>query len=238
MQMKKILAAVLLGTIALSASAQNVDTRRKIEVYGSAEEEVTPDIIYVSISLKEYFKDNNNKNKVAIDELEKQLSTAVKKAGIKEEDFTIENISSYNYIDPKKKKDPGFLASKQYKVKVANLNAINSILSSVDEKGIQSTAIAGYDHSRMTEIRNELRIKAVKNAREKATVLAQALGDSLGKALEVNDNNTDAGSPQPAMYSAMAMRGKAADYAQEESLDIDFKKIKINYQFRVVFELK
>lgn len=236
--MKKLLAAVLLGTIALSASAQQVDTRRKVEVYGSAEEEITPDIIYVSISLKEYFQDNNNKNKVSIDVLEKQLAAAVKKAGIKDADFTIENISSYNYIDPKKKKDPGFLASKQYKVKVANLNAINELLSGVDEKGIQSTNIAGYDHTRMTEIKNELRIKAVNNAKEKASVLAQALGDTLGKALEVNDNNTDAGSPQP-MFKTMAMRAGAADAAAEsEALDIDFKKIKVNYQFRVVFELK
>ncbi|WP_134089876.1 SIMPL domain-containing protein [Olivibacter sp. XZL3] len=234
--MKKILTAVLLGVIALSASAQNIDTRRKIEVYGSAEQEITPDIIYVSISLKEYIKDN--KNKVTIDELEKQLASAVKNAGIKEEDFTIENIASYNYIDPKKKKDPGFLASKQYKIKVADLQAINGILSNVDEKGIQSTRIASYDHSRMAEIRNELRIRAVKNAQEKAMVLVEALGDTLGKALEINDNNTDASSPQ-AMYSTVAtLRGKSADFATEESLDIDFKKIKVNYQFRVVFEIK
>jgi len=234
--MKKLLAAILLGTIALSASAQQIDTRRKVEVYGSAEEEITPDIIYVSISLKEYFKDNN-KNKVSIDELEKQLAAAVKKAGIKDADFTIENIASYNYIDPKKKKDPGFLASKQYKVKVADLNSINGILSSIDERGIQSTGISGYDHSRMKEIRNELRIKAVNNAKDKATVLAQALGDTLGKALEVNDSNTDAGNPQP-IYKTMAMRGEVADAAAESALDIDFKKIKVNYQFRVVFELK
>ncbi|MFC6099947.1 SIMPL domain-containing protein [Olivibacter domesticus] len=235
--MKKLIAAMLLGTIVLSASAQNIDTRRKIEVYGSAEEEITPDIIYVSISLKEYFKDNSNKNKITINELERQLASAVKKAGIKDEDFTINDISSYNYNDPKKKKDPGFLASKQYRIKIANLNAINEILASVDEKGIQSTNIAGYDHSKMTEIKNELRIKAVNNARDKATVLAQALGDTLGKALEVNDNNTDAGNPQP-QYKMMAMREQAADAVSGDSLDIDFKKIKINYQFRVVFELK
>lgn len=235
--MKKLIIAVLLGTIAWSASAQSVDTRRKIEVYGSAEKDVTPDIIYVAISLKEYFKDNNNKNKVTIDELEKQLAAAVKNAGIKEGDFTIENISSYNYVDPKKKKDPGFLASKQYKVKVANLNAINEILSSVDEKGIQSTNISGYDHSRMNEIKNELRIKAIDNAKAKATVMAQALGDTLGEALEVTDNNTDTSNPAPQLFKAAMARG-TADAVSEESLAIDFKQIKVNYQFRVVFELK
>ncbi|QNL50107.1 SIMPL domain-containing protein [Olivibacter sp. SDN3] len=235
--MKKLVIAMVLGAITLSASAQNVDTRRKIEVYGSAEEEVTPDIIYVAISLKEYFKDSNNKNKITIDELEKQLALSVKKAGIKEEDFTINNISSYAQNDPKKKKDPGFLASKQYRIKVSNLNAINTILDGVDAQGIQSTSISGYEHSKITEIKNELRIRAVNNAKEKASVMAQALGDTLGQALEVTDTNTDAGSPQPMMYKPMAARGESADYA-EQPMEIDFKTIKINYQFRVVFELK
>lgn len=235
--MKKLVIALILGAIVLSASAQNVDSRRKIEVYGSAEEEVTPDIIYIAISLKEYFKDGNNKNKVSIDELEKQLAFSAKKAGIKDEDFTINNISSYTYNDPKKKKDPGFLASKQYRLKVSNLNAINNILEGVDAQGIQSTNISGYEHSKMTEIKNELRIRAVNNAKEKASVMARALGDTLGQALEVTDTNTDAGSPQPMMYKTMAMRTESADYA-EQQMEIDFKTIKINYQFRVVFELK
>jgi len=234
--MKKLIAILLLATTTWSvATAQQVDTRRKIEVYGAAEEEITPDIIYVAISLKEYFKDNSNKNKVTIDALEKQLAAAIKKAGIQESDLTIENISSYHYIDPKKKKDPGFLASKQYKIKVSDLNAINEILGGIDEKGIQSTNITGYDHSSMSEIKDQLRIKAIANAKAKATVMAQALGDTLGEALEVNDSNTDTGMPQP-MFKTMAMR--AADAPTEESLDIDFKKIKVNYQFRVVFELK
>jgi len=233
--MKKLIAILLLTATTWSVtSAQQVDTRRKIEVYGAAEEEITPDIIYVAISLKEYFK-SNNKDKVTIDALEKQLAAAIKKAGIQESDLTIENISSYHYIDPKKKKDPGFLASKQYKIKVSDLNAINEILAGIDEKGIQSTNITGYDHSRMDEIKDKLRIKAIANAKAKATVMAQALGDTLGKALEVTDNNTDTGTPQP-MFKTMAMR--AADAPMEESLDIDFKKIKVNYQFRVVFELK
>jgi len=234
--MKTIVTALLFACLAFPLAAQNIDTRRKIEVYGSAEQEVTPDIIYISISLREYFKDNNNKNKVSIRELEQQLVTAVKKAGIKDEDFTINNISSYNAIDLDKKKDPGFLASKQYKIKVKDLEAINSILESVDAKGIQSTNISGYDHSRMTEIKNELRIKAVENAKQKALVIATALGDKLGKVLEVNDGNTDAGSPQPVYKTAM-IRGTAANFEAAGDSSIDVQQIKINYQIRFVFEL-
>ena len=53
--MKRLFASVLIGLIALSgltASAQQVDLRKKITVTGTAETEVTPDIIYINISLK------------------------------------------------------------------------------------------------------------------------------------------------------------------------------------------
>lgn len=232
--MKKTALSICIAILAsLPVLAQNnAPFQNKIEVYGFAEEEVTPDIIYINISLKEYFADNNNKNKVGIDLLEKQLVDAVKKHGLKPEDLTINNISSYAIYDSKKKKDPGFLASKQYLLKVSNLNSLNGILESLDERGIQSTNISKYDYSKMTELKNQLRIEAVKNAKQKANVLAEALEQKMGKAIEVNDNNTDAGNVQP---QAMYMMKASADSL--DAPDIDFKTIKLNYQLRIVFEL-
>jgi uncharacterized protein YggE len=49
--MKKIFIAAAFAVLAFTASAQTVDTRRKIEVSGVAEQEVIPDIIKVTILL-------------------------------------------------------------------------------------------------------------------------------------------------------------------------------------------
>lgn len=231
--MKKLVALTLLGLLSSSIFAQDIDLRRKIDVTGNAEQEVTPDIIYMAISLKEYYTDNNNKNKVSIDALEKQLYDAAMKAGIKPEDFMINNISGYNYPDPKKKKDPGFLASKQYRLKVSDLNAFNTIMDAVADKGIQSTNIDGYDHSRIDEFKKELKIKALKDAREKASYLAETLGNKIGKVLFISENGNNENYPQPVMmYRSNAMA--AQDMAAPE---IDFKKIKLKYNIRAVFEL-
>ncbi|MHB1177776.1 MAG: SIMPL domain-containing protein, partial [Daejeonella sp.] len=62
--MKNIIAAALISVFTLSAYSQGIDTRKKIEVTGIAEAEVTPDILYIGMSLKEYFRDVNNKKKV------------------------------------------------------------------------------------------------------------------------------------------------------------------------------
>src|SRR5689334_13244287 len=111
--MKKLFILAAFITLTYGAFAQSIDTRRKIEVVGLSEQEVTPDIINVSISLKEYL---NGKTKVTIEQLEKQLEKAVAEAGIAKTDFTVNNLSSYNY-EYQKKKNPDFLASKQYGIR-------------------------------------------------------------------------------------------------------------------------
>ena len=57
-EMKKLLALAFVAILSLNSFAQTADLRKKIHVSGSAETEVTPDIIYIGISLKEYFSTN------------------------------------------------------------------------------------------------------------------------------------------------------------------------------------
>lgn len=233
----KTIVILLVAVLTVPAFAQNIDTRRKIEVMGTAEAEVTPDIIYMGISLKEYFKDNSKKNKVAIAELERQLQQAVSKAGIPKEDFTINNISSYtDYWQ--KKKNPDFLASKQYRIKVSDLAKLNSIISAVDSRGVAYTNIESYDYSKMEALKKDLKIKALIAAKEKAAYLVGALNQTLGGAIEIQEINNES-YPQPMMYRAKGMmENEVMDASAPPMPEIDFKKIKLNYQMRAVFEVK
>lgn len=231
--MKRLITLAIIALFSMSAMAQQVDLRKKITVSGSAETEVTPDIIYLSISLKEYLKDNNSKKKVEITELENQLFNAVLKAGIAKEDLMVNNVSSYNYVT-EKKKNPDFLASKQYRLKASDLNKWNEIIGAVDPKGIASTNIESYDYSKITSLKKELKIKALQAAKEKAQYMVEALGEKLGGVIDIQEVNNEA-YPQP-MYRAnvMMMKAESADAAPE----LDFKKIKLNYVVNTVFEIK
>ncbi|QKJ32003.1 SIMPL domain-containing protein [Mucilaginibacter mali] len=227
--MKKISIIIVLLSITLAGMAQSVDLRRKIEVNGTAEKEVTPDIINVSISLKEYI---DGKTKVTISQLETQLEKAVNEAGIPKEDFTINNLSGYNYTY-QKKKNPDFLASKQYGIRFHDLNRFNQIMSKLDAKGIQSTNIDSYDYSKINELKNELKLKALLNAKEKAAFLLTGIGEKLGGAIDIVENeDSNFSSPRPVMYMAKAAM---ADAAPES--DIDVKKIKLSFQVHAVFEI-
>lgn len=235
--MKKLVALAFVALFSMSAMAQQVDMRRKISVSGSAETEVTPDIIYLSISLKEYLKDNNSKKKVDITTLESQLFNAIQSAGIAKENLMINNLSSYNYAT-EKKKDPDFLVSKQYRLKVTDLNKWNAIIGAVDPKGVAYTNIESYDYSKIEALKKELKIKAIQAAKAKGAYMAEALGDHLGSALDVQEVNNE-NYPQP-MYRANVMMKSAyaADAVESAAPEIDFKKIKLNYVVNVVFELK
>lgn len=226
--MKKLFTFILISFFAISTFAQSVDLRRKITVTGNAETEVTPDIIYFSISLKEYL---NGKTKVSISTLESQLQKAVNDVGIAKADFTINNLSSYNYVR-EKKKNQDFLASKQYRLKLHDLSKINKILDAVDDKGIQSTGIDGYDYSGIEALKSDLKLKALKNAQAKAGFLLNGIGEKLGGAIDIQEINNEP-MQQPVFRSMMA---KVADAGATEP-DIDFKKIKLNYQVQAVFEI-
>lgn len=227
--MKKISIIIVLLSITLAGMAQSVDLRRKIEVNGTAEKEVTPDIINVSISFKEYI---DGKTKVTISQLEAQLEKAVNEAGIPKEDFTINNLSGYNYTY-QKKKNPDFLASKQYGIRFHDLNRFNQIMSKLDAKGIQSTNIDSYDYSKISELKNELKLKALLNAKEKAAFLLNGIGEKLGGAIDIVENeDNNFPSPRPVMYMAKAAM---ADAAPES--DIDVRKIKLSFQVHAVFEI-
>lgn len=225
---KLILSALILFTIT-AAQAQSVDLRRKIEVSGTAETEVTPDIIYFSISLKEYM---DGRNRVDITNLENQLIKAVADAGLPKEDLTINNISGYTTYQ--KKKDPNFLASKQYRIKFHDLNKVNQLLSAIDPKGIQSTYIESYDYSKIEDLKKELKLKALIAARDKAAYLLTGIGQKLGDAISVTEVDNGNIFPQPRNVMYMA---KAASSDAVAEQDIDFKKIKLNFQVNAVFEI-
>lgn len=234
--MKKLLTLAFVALLSVSAMAQQVDLRKKISVSGSAETEVTPDIIYISISLKEYLKDGNSKKKVDITELENQLYAAIQKAGLDKENLTINNLSSYT-ITTEKKKNPDYLASKQYRLKVSDLNKWNAIIGAIDPKGIAYTNIDSYDYSKIETLKRELKIKALQAAREKASYLVEALGDKLGSVIDIQEINNEV-YPQ-AMYRNVMMKASFDGAAESAPApEIDFKKIKLNYVMNTVFEIK
>ncbi|MES2795758.1 MAG: SIMPL domain-containing protein [Bacteroidota bacterium] len=223
-----------------TANLLEKDLVRRIEVTGSAEIEVVPDVITFSISLKEYFKDEKNfKDKVTIDVLERQLIKAVAEAGLPKESLVIGGITGYRDYQGTRKRPANFTQSKQYELILSDLKKVDNILSKVDEKGIQYTNIQKAEHSKIAQYRKEIKIKALQAAKEKAMYLLEGIGEKLGDPIEINEVDDFSNYPVYAAQANMRMFKSAPDTADAApDSELEYQKIKIGYKMRAVFKIK
>ena len=238
--MKKIISFCTLIAMISFAQAQTnkVDNSRKVSTRGFAEREVTPDIINLSISLKEYYSDGNSKKKVTIETLEEQLYKAALANAVPKENISIQNVFSYN--QETKKKNNELLQARQYNLKVTDLKKLDALLDKIDAYGLQSTNISGYDHSRKKEIEKELKMEAVKDARANAEILALAADQKVGVVLGINDNSSFNWDVSPRMnmsysLSKSSRSGMESEDTAESLLDV--KPIKLSCTIDAIYEL-
>jgi len=238
--MKKLILALTASLSVLLAIAQvpdNTIKQRTINVNGSAQLEITPDEIYVQIELREYTKKNGDK--VGIETIRNQFLAAAKSMGISDSDVVVQGYSgwdgNYWWYQKNKKKNPDMKAGINYEVKVKTVDEMDQLVDKLDDEATQNFSISRVWHSNMDDIKKQLKIQAVKAAKDKATYLAEAIGEHVGQALTINDPNENSPYPQP-FYANKMMTAQAADEAAP--MNVDFKKMKLQFDVNVVFELK
>lgn len=235
--MKKLVFLVL-ALVSLNSYAQNTaqqPNRKTIAVTGIAEMEVVPDEIYVSITLQEY-KDNGNK--VIVETLEKALREVLNTMKIDVKNLSIEGSYGYRNYVPKKHKQKEFFLSKTYQLKMSELSKYNELIDRLDDEGISQVYISRTHHSKMEEFKKQMKINAIKAAKEKATYLLLAINEQLGEALEVNEQANNEYFP---VYQANRMyktESLAASDGSANEVPIDMKQIKVSSQISVVFAIK
>src|SRR6476620_4602837 len=237
--MKKILIAFAFSLFLREAIAQETKPIQKtISVSGSSEIEVVPDEIYVQVDLREYNKKNGDK--VDINTIKNNFLTACKSMGLTEKDVTVQSYQGYdnNYWWMKKKKEnPDLKASISYSVKVSKVDMLDALVDKMDDEATQNFFISKTSYSKMDELKRDLKIAAVKAAREKAIYLSEAIGEHIGEAMTINDP-TEVNSPPRPYYANEMMKAARAEDSTAPAMDVDFKKIKLQYELNVVFALK
>lgn len=222
---------------AQTAVLMEKETVRKIVVTGTAELEVIPDEIYFSISLREYFKDEKSqKDKITLETLEKQLLEALKTAGLPRENLSVSGVSGYREWNGRKKPQY-FLASKQYQLKLSNLQNINELLAKVDDRGVESVNVSRVEHSKKEQFKKEVKINALKSAKEKAGYLLESIGSGLGDVLEIVELEDGYYAPAPVMAQYSLRMAKMEDAAAPEAT-IEYQKIKFSYRMSAAFRIK
>lgn len=234
--MKKVILTLLVVGMAITGFAQDTNDKKKmISVNGTSEIEITPDIIYLNITLQEYQKDRNNK--VDISTLEDQLTKAVQKAGIPAENLTINSVSGAQWWK-KKRRDADFYASKEFRLKLSNLNKLNSILDGVEDAGITNVYISETTSSKIEDYRREAKIKALQAAKAKATVMLEGIGEKLGGVVQVAENNINIIRPVYNNNANVMIRGLNSISNPVADTNIDYRTIKVTAEVSAVFAIQ
>src|SRR5690242_3142698 len=197
--MKKFFIAFAFSFFLREAIAQEMKPAQKtISVSGSSEIEVVPDEIYVQVDLREYNKKNGDK--VDINSIKNNFLAACKNIGLTEKEVTVQSYQGYdnNYWWMKKKKEnPDLKAGISYSVKVSKVDMLDQLVDKMDDEATQNFFFSKTSYSKMDELKKDLKIAAVKAAREKAIYLSEAIGEHIGEAITINDPTEVNPPPRP-----------------------------------------
>jgi uncharacterized protein len=228
----KLRLLIYLLALPLFAVAQNETFKGEhfIEVNGTADQEIEPNEIYVITRLREF---EENRNKVALEKLDKEFLEALKEAGIDRKRLELADVGSR--LDRFRRKEKEDYREKTYQLKLTSAAELEKYLQKLEGVKVDFVDITKVSHSDIIKIRMELKVKALQAAKSKAEYLLKSIGSEVGKPLMVREWDND---PMPiAKYENVRMQSMDQEMNQQAEPAIAFKKIKLQAQVMAQFQI-
>lgn len=221
---RNILLAFLLLIYGITFSQNiNQQTIPFIEVTGNAKKEIDPNLIFVSITLSEKSIDNK---KYSIENQEVRLNKIIENLGINKSNLTLSDLNSTILND--KRKEIGFKQEKEFNLKLENSLQVSKLFESLFEANIKEANVTKIDHTDIINLNKEVRIEAIKSAKAKAEYLLLAVGNKIGKPLEISEVTNDYN-----YYRTSLNSNRFTPISTSE-----FKKITITFSYRVKYSIE
>ena len=229
--MKRFILAAAVALLALPAAAQVQEAFPSyIQVNGRAEREIAPDEFYLQIVINE----RDSKGKVSVESQQRDMIAALKRLGVNvEKQLKVANLSSEFF-----KKNTS-VATAKYQLQLGSSAEVGKVWQALDGLGISNVSILKVSHSQLERYKSEVRVEAMRNAKQNAATLAEAIGQTIGKCFYVYDSNNDV---MPVFYNNMAVMRSAKAFDAAEAVTgeepLDFKTIKLQYSVQAKFVLE
>jgi len=213
--------------------AQTTNSIPYIEVTGVKELEIVPDEIFIQFTLKERYE---GKTKITIDQQKKKLFDLLKRVKINLKNLSLANANA-GYV-PIKKRKKDVLSSEDYILKVSTVKEISEVWNVLDNIEAEKAYISKISHSHIEDFQNQVKINAVKNAKEKAVNLLGAIGEKIGKVLFVQEQTHSFPSYRTLNTRLFTKSSTESDNISVNKPEISFQKIKLRYSVLARFSIK
>jgi uncharacterized protein YggE len=189
--------AYKISQIQSNGRVTNQQLRDTIVVTGDAEVDIKPDVALISLGV---IKESKNIAQ-AQDESSKvmnEIVSTLKEIGIKEKDLKTTNYSIYPKYDYNTQNGKstlvGYEVSQNLQAKIRDFSKISSALQKATDMGANQIGGLSFIIDDEVNARSEARGLAIKNAQEKAKVLARQLGINIGGVINFSESGA---TPQP-----------------------------------------
>ena len=192
-----------------SVSNAQVDKTPSVDIQATAQREVMPDELTLSITIKE----NDYKGKTTLEEKQKELIHVLKANKIDyEEALTIKEMGSAVKFKVFAK-NPTPRSEATYLLKLHDATTMQTVVRQLEEQHISNIDLIQTRYTKADELKVELGVEAIKKAKQEATALAEAIGQHIGSAISINSWMSNS-NPRPQIYKMAAARNMAFDSAE------------------------
>ena len=213
------------------------DNTHKISVTGSAEKDVLPDEVVLSLTVLSEGSDA----KQVQEKNSQQMNTAIealKNAGIKDNEIETTQYSLYPWQEwdqtTQKNLNKGYRLQQTISVTTTETAKAGELLDLAVKNGINTVDSMSFrlSNSKEQQVKEALVAEASAKAKEKAKMLAKSLDVSLGDVLFVTESSYN---PGPWYYNG-AMKTTAIETAAAPT--ISPQQVKVSLQVNVDFEIE
>ncbi len=177
--------------------AQNGPTSSYVTTVGTAEVLVVPDIALISVNVKKSAKELVTA-KAEADRTIASIVEVAKSFGVIATDVKTSYFSIKEQYESRKPRSEvsvdsliGYRVAKSMVIRLRQVNRYDEFLTALVKIGVSDIGDVSLESSEIRKYKDEARAKAIRAAREKAAAFARELGQTIGKAIQIEERDTD-----------------------------------------------
>jgi len=188
----------------------------QITVSGQGKVYTSPDIATLTLGVQTEGKDVKEITQKNVSSMNKIID-GLKKLNIENKDIQTAQYtvnSQYDWTEEGGRVLKGYTISQNVEVKIRDFTKIGDVLSMATENGANVVGDLQFSIEDAEQFKTQARAEAIKQAKEKAVVLAQQTGINLGDIINVYE---DSYGYAPVAYSSAKLMGAGTDAVQESA---------------------